>query len=50
MAVPVRDDGGRVSGSLAVIGRTGRLMHDDPDLISLLRSTASQMRLACATE
>lgn len=45
VAVPIRDDGGRVSGALAVIGRTGRLVHDDPDLIGLLRSTASQVRL-----
>jgi len=46
VAVPIRDDDGRVSGALAVIGRTGRLVHDDPDLIGLLRSTASQVRLA----
>ena len=32
VAVPIRDDDGRVSGALAVIGRTGRLVHDDPDL------------------
>ena len=45
VAVPIRDDDGRVSGALAVIMRTGRLVHDDPDLIGLLRSTASQVRL-----
>ncbi|SNT52567.1 IclR family transcriptional regulator [Rhodococcoides kyotonense] len=44
VAVPVRDDTGRVSGCLAVIGRTGRLVDDDPDLIGLLRSSASQVR------
>nr|WP_296765966.1 IclR family transcriptional regulator C-terminal domain-containing protein [Rhodococcus sp. (in: high G+C Gram-positive bacteria)] len=45
LAVPVRDEAGRVSGCLSVIGRTGRLSHDDLDLIALVRSSASQIHI-----
>ncbi|MET0199294.1 IclR family transcriptional regulator [Rhodococcus sp. RS1C4] len=45
VAVPVRDDTGGVSGCIAVIGRTGRLDPEDPELLDLLRSSASQITL-----
>jgi DNA-binding IclR family transcriptional regulator len=44
-AVPVRDADGRVSGCIAVIGRTGRLDPEDPTLVGLLRSSASRINL-----
>lgn len=45
VAVPVRDEHGRVSGCLAVIGRTRRLDPRDPELVSLLRSSAHQVHM-----
>ncbi|MFF2086128.1 IclR family transcriptional regulator [Nocardia sp. NPDC058176] len=45
VAVAVRAPGGAVVGALAAIGRTGRLMVDDPELVELLTGTARQVRL-----
>lgn len=45
LAVPVTDNRNRVTGALAVIGRTGRLPLQEPALIRLLRDTAAGLTL-----
>ncbi|WP_443209420.1 IclR family transcriptional regulator [Rhodococcus rhodochrous] len=45
LAVPVRSGDGRITGALAAIGRTGRLVADDEALWRLLRDYASRLRV-----